>query len=129
MTNLEKHINYWKESAENNWETALDLFKTKHYDACLFFCHLTIEKLLKGLATKEIKKAAPFTHDLIILVKIANIMPSKSQEELLRTMNTFNIRTRYEDYKLQFYKKANRIYANKYLKQVNKLHLWLRKKY
>lgn len=129
MTDLEKHFIYWKESAQNNWLTALDLFKTKHFDACLFFCHLTIEKLFKGLVVKEIRKAAPFSHDLIVLAEVANIKLTDEQKELLRTVNTFNISTRYEDYKLQFYKKANRSYTDNYLKQTNKLRLWLIKKY
>ncbi len=52
MNQLDEQINYWKKSAERNWKTVLSLFKNKHYDACLFFCHLVIEKLLKGLAVK-----------------------------------------------------------------------------
>lgn len=47
MNNINKQITYWKKSAERDWQTALDLFKTKHYDACLFFCHLALEKFLK----------------------------------------------------------------------------------
>jgi len=129
MTDIKKHINYWKKSAVNNWQTALDIFKTKHYDACLFFYHLTIEKLLKGLAVKKIKKAAPFTHDLTVLAQVADIELLEKEKELLRVINTFNISTRYDDYKFQFYKKATRIYADKYLKKSHKLYLWLIKKY
>ncbi|MFA5994955.1 MAG: HEPN domain-containing protein [Patescibacteria group bacterium] len=43
---LEEQINYWRQSAERNWKTSLDLFKTKHYDASLFYAHLAIEKII-----------------------------------------------------------------------------------
>ncbi|MFC1613218.1 HEPN domain-containing protein [Patescibacteria group bacterium] len=69
MDNLKEQINYWKKSAERNWDTTLSLYKTKHYDSCLFFCHLTLEKLLKGLVVRQTNKTAPFIHDL---EKLAN---------------------------------------------------------
>ena len=76
------HIQYWKTSAGRDWKTACDLYKTKHYDACLFFCHLTIEKLLKSFVVETIKKAAPYTHDLILLARLAGHTLPAAQEEL-----------------------------------------------
>lgn len=45
---MKRQIEYWFRSGERSWTTAQFLFKGKQYDACLFFCHLTIEKMLKG---------------------------------------------------------------------------------
>ena len=53
MNNIKSQIEYWRLSAERNWKTSLGLLKLKHYDACLFFCHLTLEKTLKGLAAQK----------------------------------------------------------------------------
>ncbi|MGH7601969.1 MAG: HEPN domain-containing protein, partial [bacterium] len=41
-------VRSWLESAEKDWDVARNLFKLKHYAYCLFFCHLTLEKLLKA---------------------------------------------------------------------------------
>ena len=60
---------------------------------------------------------------------MAKIELSEEQEELFREINTFNIRARYDDYKLEFYKKATRSYTVKYFKSANKLYLWLEKKF
>ena len=47
MTKLE-HIAYWRETAEDDWLSANDLFATKRYLQCLFLAHLTIEKISKA---------------------------------------------------------------------------------
>jgi HEPN domain-containing protein len=70
--NIQKIIKYWKKSAEKDFETAKTLFKLKHYPYCLFFSHLALEKLLKGLVVRKTKKHAPYTHDLVYLAELAN---------------------------------------------------------
>ncbi|MEA2065116.1 MAG: HEPN domain-containing protein [Patescibacteria group bacterium] len=55
MDRINKQIEYWKKSADRNWKTATGLFQLKRYDSCLFFCHLTLEKILKGLFAKKPK--------------------------------------------------------------------------
>ena len=43
MSNQEM-IKNWLLKSEKDVETAKDLYKTKHYDWCLFIWHLAIEK-------------------------------------------------------------------------------------
>ncbi|MBI2459836.1 MAG: HEPN domain-containing protein [Parcubacteria group bacterium] len=129
MDNINKQINYWKISAENNWKTALDLFKTKHYDACLFFCHLTLEKLLKGLAVKEMKESAPRGHDLPELANLAKLTLNQEQMKNLKIITTFNIAARYDTHKYNFYKMCTKEYASHYLEISKNLSLWLKEQY
>lgn len=126
---MNKQIDYWKKSADHNWETALDLLKTKHYDACLFFCHLTLEKILKGLVVECTNKQAPYIHDLEKLALMATLTISPEQSEHLKTITRFNIGGRYDDEKFNFYKSINKEYAEKYLNISNELQLWLKKQY
>lgn len=126
---MNKQINYWKKSAEHNWKTALDLLKTKHYDACLFFCHLTLKKILKGLAVQHTDKPAPYIHDLANLAATANLILSKEQINQLRIITTFNISGRYDDEKFVFYKSCDKKYTEKYFNISNELRLWLKKQY
>ncbi|MFH1233664.1 MAG: HEPN domain-containing protein [Patescibacteria group bacterium] len=127
MNKLNEQINYWEKSAERNWETALSLFKTKHYDACLFFCHLAIEKLLKGLVVGQTKKAAPYTHYLEELAKLIKLDLTKEQINNLKIITDFNIAGRYDDAKFAFYKKCTKKYTEKYLNISEELYLWLKK--
>lgn len=126
---IKKLITYWKVSAESNWETTLILFKNKRYDACLFFCHLTLEKMLKGLVVEKTKDQAPFIHDLPRLVKLAALELNPEQIKHLRIIDNFNIAGRYADYKYKFYKQCTKKYTQKYLSVTKEIVLCLKKEY
>lgn len=126
---IQNQVRFWQQSSARSWRTALDLYKTKHFDICLFFCHLTIEKYLKARVVEKTKEAAPYSHDLVMLAGVAGVELRPRDEELCRILTTFNISGRYDDYKFQFYKKATSAYARKYLRATEELYLWLQKKY
>lgn len=127
--NKNKHIKFWQESAERSWNAALGLFKLKHYDACLFFCHLALEKLLKGLVVKQTSEIAPYIHDLERLAKLADLILSETQIQILRIITKFNVAGRYSDIKYAFYKKCTKGYTQKYLRISQKIILWLKREY
>lgn len=56
-------------------------WNSKRYDACLFFCHLVLEKLLKGLVVKRTEKAAPCIHDLAELLKTTGIFDKQQTKK------------------------------------------------
>ena len=115
-------IEFWKKSGKLDKKTSEDLFKSKNYVGSLFFVHLFLEKTLKGLVQKSTSKTPPFTHDLLVLGKIAGL-------EFLAVINTFNIKARYADYKFAFYKKATREFTAKYLKIAKELYQCFLKQY
>ena len=129
MVNIKQQIKYWKTSSGRNWKTALGLFELKHYDSCLFFCHLTIEKMLKGLVVRQTKKLAPHIHDLERLAEIAQLNITEEQIKNLKTISRFNMASRYDDVKHNFYKIATTSYTKQYLSISNKIILWLKKQY
>lgn len=128
-TRVETPVKYWKQAAERDWKTARDLHKTKHYDACLFFCHLTLEKMLKGLVVRASREPAPYTHNLEKLAHIAKLALSEEQIDQLRSIITFNIAGRYQDDKSAFHKKATKRYCENWLDISQKLYLWLKRQY
>lgn len=128
MLQLEKNIKQWISGADKDLEVAESLLKSKHYPQCLFFCHLSIEKLLKALIVKETKNHPPFIHDLRRLAEIAEIKLDIKQKLILDKISTFNIAGRYADKKFEFYKKYNnKEYAQKYFLITKKLFLWLKR--
>lgn len=129
MITKKEIVNFWKRMSADDRITANALLKSERHSACLFFVHIYLEKILKGLVVKKTGKPAPYVHDLLDLANIAKIELSEEQKELLREINTFNIRTRYDNYKSEFYKKATKTYTAKYFKLANKLYLWLEKKF
>ena len=103
---LKTNIEYWEKSAERSWKTAKGLFDIKRYDACLFFCHLTLEKMLKGLVIQKTKKPAPHIHRLDRLSSLANLKLTDNQLKNLKIISGFNIAGRYDNVKFNFYKIA-----------------------
>lgn len=115
---VKRLMKYWELTAEHDYETMMDLFKLKRYSDCLFFAHIVLEKLLKGLVVRETKKQAKYTHNLGVLAEDSRISFTREQLEFFEIVNKFNIRARYPDEKLSFYKTCTRSYALKYLKKV-----------
>ena len=122
-------INFWNKSSRRDLKTAQGLFELKRYDACLFFCHLSLEKLLKGLIVKITEKPSPYIHDLDRLAYLAQLDLSEKQSENLKIITDFNIAGRYNDEKSEFYKKCTKKYTEKYLNITKELFLWLKKEY
>lgn len=123
-------IQYWLNGSKEDFQVAKSLFKLGHYSHCLFFCHLSIEKLLKAIVAKETKNYPPYTHDLRKLAEIADLDLDLKQEKALEIISIFNIVGRYADTKLKFYQKYNKKdYAQKYLKTTEELLLWLKKEF
>ncbi|MFH1030421.1 MAG: HEPN domain-containing protein [bacterium] len=128
MINVKKIVEYWAETAEYNLGTAEFLFKGQRYPECLFFCHLTLEKMLKALVVKKIKEHAPYIHNLVALAKKAGVELSSEQIDRLTTITEFNIAGRYRAEKYNFYKKSTKGYTEKYFKITKDFYIWLNKK-
>lgn len=127
MKNEQKIIEYWVTASKQDFETAEILFENEKYHHALFFCHLSIEKILKAIIVKTTQEAPPLLHDLVRLAERTGIKLSAKQKIELAEISTFNIEARYDDYKLSFYKKANKRFASKYLNKTRKILKWLNK--
>lgn len=122
-------INFWKASAKDDWESAEALFLAKKYSQTLFFCHLALEKLLKGLVYAKTNQPPFPIHNLTKLSQQAKLMLDQKQEELLSEITSWNINARYDDYKLRFYRKASLKFTVKWLNTARELFSWLKNQY
>ena len=123
---VKQMVNYWIRSAAEDLLTAENLFDSKRYLPCLFYCHLFVEKIIKAIIVKQTNQPAPFGHKLSRLAKLTSISFSTIQLDLLDNLTAFNIKIRYEDYKFELYKKATTSYTKKYLEKAKELYLWLK---
>jgi len=118
---VDKAVDYWLTIGKHDYKTMLALFKSKRYSDSLFFGHIVLEKILKAFVVKKTKKDAPYTHNLVRLNELANIKLPKKNVELLFEVNEFNIRSRYPEDKLKFYRTCTREYAKSYLNKIDNL--------
>jgi HEPN domain-containing protein len=123
---IEDVVNYWIATAEHDRETMDVLFKSGRYSDSLFFGHIILEKILKGLVVKNTKEQAPYIHDLLQLYKLSGISLSSDEIDLLDKANDFNIRARYPERKLEFYKQCTKDFSSLYIDKINIIYkkLW-----
>ena len=118
-------LNYWLKSSDNDYKTMLNLIKSKDYHWALFMGHLVIEKLLKAYYIKNIGSNIPFIHDLLRIAEKANLSLSDIQKDILDLITTFNIKARYDDYKLEFYNKCTKKFTDESIKKIKEMRKWL----
>lgn len=121
-----KLIDFWIKSAEDDIKTVEALWESKRYHHCLFFCHLVVEKALKAHVVKATGEQPLPIHNLVRLARDARLTVPPEKEADLEEINTFNVRARYSDYKLKFYKKATREYTEKWYQRSLDVFKWLK---
>lgn len=87
-----------------------------------FYSHIVLEKILKAFVVMETKERPSYTHNLVELAQEANLDLEDAEMDLLAEVNRFNIRTRYPDYKLKFYKQCTKEYTQGYLHKIKSLY-------
>jgi HEPN domain-containing protein len=102
--------------------------ETNEYMWSLFIGHLVLEKLLKAYYVKVKDKRIPFSHDLYKLALQCELELTESQKDSLQYITLFNIQTRYEDYKRDFYKKCTKDFAEKNIERIKEIRNWLKEK-
>ena len=125
--NNKKLFNYWIKSSDNDYKTMNHLLESKDFNWALFMGHLVIEKLLKAYYVKTINNNVPLTHDLLRLAELSKLILSEEQKDILDLITTFNIKTRYDDYKMEFYKKCNKKFTTNSINKIKKFKKWLKK--
>jgi HEPN domain-containing protein len=106
----------------------IHLFEKGDYTWALFIGHLVIEKLMKAWYVEKISTAPPFIHDLVRLAEKADIELEEDQKDILDTISTFNLRARYDDYKMEFHKKCSYEFTEKWVANIKEIRKWIKKK-
>ena len=123
---IENLIKHWIDSSDKDYETMVDMYKTKHYNWSLFLGHLVIEKLSKAVYVKNKKKFPPMIHDLRRIHEKADISLSEEQIIIFDTISRFNINARYDDYKQAFYKLCTKEFTIKWISEIKNIREWIK---
>jgi HEPN domain-containing protein len=121
-------IEYWINSSDSDSQTMLHLLEKGDYTWALFVGHLVIEKLIKAWYVENVSNTPPFIHDLVRLADKAGFELSEDQKDILDTISTFNIRARYNDYKMEFHKKCSKEFTKKWVNNIKEFRKWMKKK-
>ena len=122
MKNVKELVKYWLKIAKHDHETMLSLFELRRYSDCLFYGHMVLEKALKALVAKNTKKHPKPIHNLLVLLQDSGVNLKKEETDFLAEANKFNIKARYPDYKLSFYKVCNFKYIKPRLEKIEAIY-------
>lgn len=124
--NVDKVVQYWTESAAEDWPVAKNLLESGAHQYALFFGHLYLEKLLKALVVSRTGRHAPRTHNLLFLAERASLSVSPQQHEVLLRVTAYNIDTRYPDDVEATQRRYTRAYTEKELHLIEEISQWLK---
>ncbi len=127
---ITEQVAYWQTLAETDLEVArrfLQRGENLHY--CLFFGHMSLEKLIKGLVVLVKNEMPPKIHDLVRLAERAGLALDEELRVTLGIFNSFNLEARYPDYKLSFYKRCTKEFATEQLAKIEEIYTWLLKRF
>jgi len=124
----QQYIDYWMDTAENDWETVEVLFAAKRYSHCLFWAHLVLEKLAKALWVKNhIENTPPRIHNLVLLLEQSNIDLGEENMKFLYNYNAFQLSSRYPDYLSKIYEVCTKQFTETQLDKVKEIRICLLK--
>lgn len=118
-------IQYWLESADKDSMTMEKLYAMEEYPWALFLGQLVLEKTLKAIYTQNVDFEVPRIHDLVRLAVLAQIEVPQAEIESMDIISSFNLNTRYPDFKLSFHNQCTKEFTAQYMGIIRSLHQWL----
>ena len=96
---MEQQLKYeeWFFQSDYDLETAHLMLQSGRNIYCIFMCHLSLEKALKGLFIKQSNEFPPKLHDLMYFVDRISLSPENTQLNFLMWLNRMAIITRYPE--------------------------------
>lgn len=116
----------WLRQAEENYDTALYLYKGHRYSACVFYCHQTLEKLLKACVVEFADKVPKKVHNLDLIAREAKLKLPAGWEEGLAEITRHFWRVRYPDFRKYTY--TNKESAEPTVDKTKEVYRWIYKK-
>lgn len=125
MIDNEKHVEWYFQS-DYDLETAVDMFKSGRFVYCIFMCHLSLEKALKGLLIKTTGEFPSKSHNLIYFVEKIGIKFSDTNYEFLFILNKISVPTRYPDNLKKLFAEYTKERTESILTQTKEVQLWIK---
>ena len=122
---IDKIIEHYKKSSEEDFNTMLNLYNSKSYNWSLFIGHIVLEKLIKALYVKINSEHAPYSHNLYRLAEKCKIEIPLEISDWLDEITSFNINARYNDFKKEFYNKCTKDFTEDWIEKIKTLRSWI----
>src|SRR4030042_1554598 len=122
-----KETQNWIDSSDYDFITADHMLQTERYIYVVFMCHLAIEKLLKAILHEVSGSLPSKTHDLIYLLKMADVRMPDHLSEFIGKINNASVVTRYPEDLSQILSAYPASVARDYFNKAREVLEWLKK--
>ena len=125
---MEKQLNYEECFFQSDYdlETAYQMLQSGRNVYCIFMCHLSLEKALKGLFIKQLNKLPPKLHDLIYFVNKISLSLENEHLNFLMGLNRMGIITRYPEDLRNMINLFSQEYTSNIYEQAKTIQQWLK---
>ncbi len=126
--NVEKIVNHWIITSDEDFDTMNFLFQSQKYNWALFLGHISTEKLLKAYFVQTKHKHSPPIHNLLRIAEKSGIELNEEFADWLDAISLFNINARYDDYKREFYNQCTKDFAELWIERIKEIRKWIKEK-
>jgi HEPN domain-containing protein len=116
----------WYFQSDYDLETAIDMFKSGRTVYCIFMCHLSLEKALKGLLIKRTGEYPSKSHSLMFFIDKLELELTDSNHEFLFMLNKISVPTRYPDDLRKLFAAFSNERTETILNQTKEVQLWIK---
>ncbi|MFP4289046.1 MAG: HEPN domain-containing protein [Bacteroidales bacterium] len=102
------------------------MFKSGRMVYCIFMCHLSLEKALKGLLIKRTGEFPSKSHSLIYFVDKMELELNDVFYEFLFMLNKISVPTRYPDDLRKLFTSYTKKRTETILNQTREVQLWIK---
>ena len=97
MTEQQLKYKEWFFQSDYDLETAQQMLQSGRNIYCIFMCHLSLEKALKGLFIKHLNEIPPKLHALVYFVNKIQLVLSEEHLLFVKKIDNLSIVTRYPE--------------------------------
>lgn len=126
---MNKKATEWLKQADYDFGTARAMLSSARHIYCIFMCHLSLEKALKGLYLIIYKKDPPRTHSLVYLVELIKCELPDKVLTIIEFLDDISAPTRYPEDLDQLKKMYDKEKTGKIVQQTKKALQCLKKFY
>ncbi len=116
----------WIFQAEYDYESAVVMFKSKRYVYCIFMCHLSLEKSLKGLFVKRKNTFPAKTHSLVYFIEKLELELPDEYLKFIFKLNDVSIPTRYPEDLRKLIRAYTKVQTQEILTKTKKILQWIK---
>jgi HEPN domain-containing protein len=127
MTSTDK-FEEWFFQSDYDLGTAEDMFKSGRYIYCIFMCHLSLEKALKGLLIKNTGEFPIKSHSLVYFAEKIGLELDENRFEFIYMLNKISVPTRYPENLKKLFNDFTKQKTKVILNQTKEVQSWIKQK-